>query len=281
MEGRLWEIVTSVVACDKPARRQAYSDSEVLLVVLWAALHDRPIAWACRAEHWPERRRPTRLPHPSTVCRRSRGPAFAARMGAAHEATRAALGPPTRAAAIDGKPLLVSDYGRDPDARNGRAYRHFGKGYKLHAVVDFAGAVLAFEVLPLNVNERVPAARLLTRLPRGVRRVLADGNYDSSELHRLLEGTGVRLYAPPLKMCAAPRSHRRRRALVRLLTGPYGRRLSADREHVERQFALMGNVGCGLKGLPNWVRRRHRVERWISSKLLIHHAFLLHKRAAA
>lgn len=66
-------------------------------------------------------------------------------------------------------------------------------------MIDLAGAVLGFEVLPLNVNERVPAARLLASLPSGMRRVLADGNYDSSALHRLWEGTGVPFYAPPHK----------------------------------------------------------------------------------
>jgi hypothetical protein len=281
MEDRLWEIVTRVIAAGKPGPRQSYSDREVLLVLLWAALHDRPVAWACRPENWSDRRRPGRLPHPSTVSRRSRRAAFAACLDAAHRAMCSALGPSTAAAVIDGKPLCVSDYSRDPDARNGRAYRHFGKGYKLHAVIDLAGKVIGFEVLPLNVNERVPAARLLPSLPAGVRRVLADGNYDSSALHGLLEGTGVKFYAPPHKLHAGPRSHRRRRLLVRLMKGRFGKRLTDDREHVERQFALMGNVGCGLKGLPNWVRRQRRVERWVSAKLLLHHAFLLQKQAAA
>ena len=281
MEDRLWEIVTRNIAIDKPEPRQSYSDREVLLVLLWAALHDRPVAWACRPENWSDRRRPGWLPHASTVSRRVRRPEFAAFFNAAHKSLREALGPATVAAVIDGQPLRVSDYSRDPDARNGRAYRRFGRGYKLHAVIDLAGKVIGFEVLPLNVNERVPAARLLCSLPAGVRRVLADGNYDSSPLHRLLEGTGVKFYAPPHKLRAAPRSHRRRRILVRLLKGRFGKRLTNDREHIERHFARIGNVGCGLKGLPNWVRRQHRVQRWVSAKLLLHHAFLLSKRTAA
>ncbi|MGC1275171.1 MAG: hypothetical protein WBC44_15815 [Planctomycetaceae bacterium] len=60
--------------------------------------------------------------------------------------------------------------------------------------------------------------------------------------------------------------------------GPW---ITNDREHIERQFGLMGNHGCGLKELPNWVRRRHRVARWIGAKLLLHHAFLIQKRTAA
>ena len=148
-------------------------------------------------------------------------------------------------------------------------------------MVDLKGVVLAFEVQPLNVNERVPAGRLLARLPDGVRRVLADGNYDSAKLHALLEGTGRKFYAPPLGGRASRQTHRRRRILVRLLSRPMGQRLADVREDVERQFARMGNHACGLKELPSWVRRQRRVQRWISSKILLHHAYLLHKQQTA
>lgn len=67
MEDRLWQTVTSILPEDKPQPRQTYSDRDVLLVVLWAALHDRPIMWACQGENWSERVRPPRLPHASTV----------------------------------------------------------------------------------------------------------------------------------------------------------------------------------------------------------------------
>jgi len=30
-----------------------------------------------------------------------------------------------------------------------------------------------------------------------------------------------------------------------------GIKIANAREHIERQFALMGNLGFGLKGLPN------------------------------
>ena len=280
MEDRLWEIVVSLLPQNKPSSRQTYSDRDILLVVLWAALHDRPIAWACREENWSARRRLPRLPHPSTVSRRSRQPAFAACLEEAHRRLRERLGAPHAVAIIDGKPLRVSDYSRDPDAKNGRAYRRFGKGYKLHAVIDLRGMVLAFEIQPLNVNERTPARRLLARLPKGVRRVLADGNYDSMFLHRQLDGTGVLFYAPPINNYAGPRTHHRRRVLARLYQCVAGELIENTREEIERQFALMGNVGCGLKELPNWVRRERRVSRWISAKLLLHHAYLIHRNQA-
>src|SRR5687768_6585716 len=103
MEDRLWEIVVSLLPEDKPDCRQTYSDREILLVVLWSVLHDRPMAWACQAENWPQDRRLIQLPHPSTMSRRVRRPAFLARLEAAHQRLREALGTPSSLAIIDGK----------------------------------------------------------------------------------------------------------------------------------------------------------------------------------
>ena len=134
MEDRLWNIVCVVLPKCKRNCRQRFSEREILLVVLWAVLHDRPMVWACQAEHWPARRRLARLPHPSTLSRRSRRPAFAELLQAAHGKLRKSLGRKPRQVFIDGKPLLISDYSRDPDARDGRAMRRFRRGDKLHAV---------------------------------------------------------------------------------------------------------------------------------------------------
>lgn len=73
MEDCLWEIVVLGLPESEPAGRQRYSDREILLVLLWVVLHDRPVAWACDAGCWPTRRRLRRLPHASTVSRRARG----------------------------------------------------------------------------------------------------------------------------------------------------------------------------------------------------------------
>ncbi len=275
MEDRLWSIIVSALPDDKLKSGQTYSDRVVVLVVLWAAIHDRPICWACESTNWSASRLPARLPHPSTISRRSRQPDFSRVLDVALGRLCDQLGSPSQDAMIDGMPLVISDYSRDPDAANGRAYRGFSKGYKLHAVIDVRGVVLAYEVRSLNVNERRPASNLLRRLPSGVRRIFADGNYDSSKLHAELKPLGIRLYSPPLQRPIGRRSHPRRRTLMRLFQHPVGHRLENRREHVERQFGLMGNYGCGLKGLPHWVRRQHRVKRWLDAKLLIHHAFLI------
>lgn len=281
MEDRLWDIVCQVIPRCKAKSGQTYSNRNVLLVMLWAVLHDRPVCWACDAVNWPAHRRPARLPHPSTVSRRARTPEMAAFGETAHASLREQLSDGSRTAAIDGKPLLVSDYSRDPDATNGRAMRRWGRGYKLHAVGDARGVIQAFEVLPLNVQERVAARNLLVQLPDSIRRVLADGNYDSGPLHTLLAPLGRKLYTPLIKNYAGPRSHPRRRRLWRIMNADIGVQIANAREHIERQFALLGNLGFGLKGLPNWVRRQHRVSNWISHKLLLYHAWRLQQTLAA
>ena len=56
MEGELWEILYAWVTAEAKLRprqqRVRYGDWVILLVVLWAALHDRPLSWACRPESW-------------------------------------------------------------------------------------------------------------------------------------------------------------------------------------------------------------------------------------
>jgi len=277
MENRLWTIVCSSLPNCKINYRQRYTDRQILLIQLWAVLHDRPICWACQSEHWPPEFRPRWLPHASTVSRRSWRAELAALLESAHSKLRSLLGSQSRKAAIDGKPLLVSDYSRDPDARNGRAMRHFGRGYKLHAIIDEAGVVRSFDILSLNVQERKVARELLLEVAPSIRRVVGDGNYDSGPLHKLLESTGLKLYTPLINNRAGPRTHPRRRRLARIMNSEIGHRLAHAREHIERQFGLLGNLGFGLKGLPNWVRRKHRVYRWVSCKLLLFHVWKLSK----
>jgi len=281
MEGLLWRMVQGFLkSVQEAVPRGIYSDREVLEVSLWSILHDRPACWACHAENWPSGCRPRRLPHPSTLSRRLKQERLQRMMQRVHQAIMARF-QIEKVAIIDGKPLLVSDVSKDWDATNGRGTRGMSRGYKLHCVISPRGVVEAFEVQPLNVNERVPARRLCQQLPPQVRRVLADGGYDSGPLHESLRSSGVKLYTPILNNYAGPRSHPRRRILLRLLQTPLWPRIKSLRDHVERPLAWMGNVGFGIKGLPNWVRRLRRVTHWISGKIMLYHAYLLTKQLAS
>lgn len=279
MEGRLWSIVVSLLAgFEKYPRLGRYPDRDVLMVLLWAVLHDRPVCWACCKENWPAASQLPRLPHPSTMSRRTRRPGMTAQLQRLHRVAVDRLDVEPQAM-IDGKALVISDLSKDPDATNGRGTRGMARGYKLHAVISARNVIEAFEVQPLNVNERVPAKRLLRQLPPVVRRVVADGNYDGASVHAALEGSGVLLYTPIMNHYASPRSHPRRRRLLRIMDTPAGQKLLKLRDNVERSFGLLCNLGFGLKGLPSWIRRLHRVRCWISGKILLHNAYLLLKRS--
>lgn len=281
MEGLLWRMVVELLRAVQPRFfRGIYSDCDVLTVSLWAILHDRPACWACCPENWPDTCRPRRLPHPSTLSRRLRHAGLHELSQRVHQAVLERFSF-EKVALLDGKPLLVSDVSKDWDATNGRGTRGMSRGYKVHVAMSPQGIIEAFEVQPLNVNERLPARRLCRCLPRQVRRIFADGGYDSGPLHQTLSGSRRKLYTPILNDYAGPRSHPRRRVLQRLAHTPLWPRLMSIRDQVERPLAWLGNVGFGLKGLPNWVRRLPRVTRWVSGKILLYHAYRICRQAAS
>jgi hypothetical protein len=282
MEGHVWVIVESLLALVQPVgRRFRYGLQEILRVVVWAALHDRPMVWACQAENWPPALRPARLPHPSTISRRWRSSAVQAEAYRLHEVSVARLGVVSRYAAIDGRPLLVGGCSKDPDARCGRGAGGMGKGYKMHAVVDARHVILAYEIQPLNRAEQSVALHLLPKTPGTVTRVIGDGNYDSTKLHEVAAGTGKKLYTPLRENRVGRRRQPRRLRLLRLAQRDVGRRLLKARDEIERAFGRTTTIAFGYKGLPAWARRTHRVFRWMWAKNLIHHAWLLHKPRAA
>jgi hypothetical protein len=152
-----------------------YQPWVLLAVLLWAALHDRPIAWVCQQRPWSTTRlRPWRLPSPATLSRRLDTVASGLFWNAL-EQRLCNSGVPTLVAFVDGKPLPIGGNGKDPDARFGRGAGCIAKGYKLHAV--WAGRCLpeAWEVTPLNASEKAVAQRLIGQLLFGGY-LLADGN---------------------------------------------------------------------------------------------------------
>ena len=76
MEGELWNGIYQTVlglASGRRRKRQQFSDRVIVLVYLWAVLHDRPVCWACQEQNWPDRCGAT-LPSPATMSRRSGSP---------------------------------------------------------------------------------------------------------------------------------------------------------------------------------------------------------------
>ena len=281
MEREIWQVVTaSLKRLPRTRPRGAvYTDPEILAVALWAALHDRPISWACRRASWPRQAWRRRLPDQSTMSRRLRRSEILKKMRQLvaviqrHRLSSAIL-------LVDGKAFEVSEHTTDPDARIGRGVARYAKGYKLHALIDDRRQLLAWRVHPLNQAESVVAQSLLRdagpRLKPGAV-LLGDAAYDSNRLHLRAAVHRIQLIAPrqkPDRRLANDRHHHRNRLRSVVLTEGRGSRkrkqwLADRRTTIERYFGVLASVGGGLSSLPAWSRRLHRCRIWIAAKLVV------------
>lgn len=248
-----------------------YSVAVIVGVFLWAAVHDRPVSWACDAAHWPTSLRFRRLPSQSTMSRRLRSPEVKTLLAAIATVLRE-RDSPDWTKAIDSKPLVVGSYSKARDARWGRVSKHgFGRGYKLHAIWDGRAVPLAWRMEPMNVHDSQAAMELLPQLT-GSGYLLADGQYDSNRLYDLAGQHAHQLVAPRRSTAKGLGHHRHspfRIHAAELQQRPFGERLSRERSMIERSFGGLTGFGGGLAPLPSWVRRMHRVELWVQAKILI------------
>jgi hypothetical protein len=266
------------VAKDFRQKYVSYQPGVLAAVLLWAALHDRPLSWACNPRHWSTTRlRPARLPSASTLSRRVDGLAVGAFLRLVEQRLRQ-RGEPRLLSLLDGKPLPVSGVSKDPDARWGRGAGGKAKGYKLHTLWSGRPLPEAWEVTPLPEAESVVGQRLLRQTP-GAGYVLADGNYDSSPLFDEAAAQGYQLVAPlPTNAGQGHRYQSPHRLRCRdLLQGDFGRQLYALRGRIERLYGNAVSFAGGLGPLPAWVRGRERVRSWVWAKLLINAVRILKK----
>jgi hypothetical protein len=248
----------------------------IAAVLLWAALHDRPVSWACDVRNWSTTRlRPAELPSAATVSRRARRTVFAVFLNRV-AARLKGEGPPAWELTIDGKPLPVGRCSKDPDARSG----HLGRGYKLHAIWGARPWPEAWAVTAMRDYEGAVAERLLTQV-RGRGVLLGDGNYEASRVYDAAAESGYQLLAPPDERDTG-RGHRyqspHRALCLAWFRDGLGWALYRERSSIERMFGNAGSFGGGLGPLPNWVRRQGRVERWVWCKLIINAHRILRKR---
>lgn len=289
MDGQVWrEVYRAVMEMgrthDYGGKR--YSDAWIALVHLWAVWRDRPRQWALDPANWPPDQRWRPPPSRRTMGRRLRSVGVQLLIERAQSLLRDLL-PAGPLKFLDAKPLPVGGCSKDRDATWGRSAGGMARGYRLHAVVDAAGAVEAWRLAPMSVNEK-PVARetLLPALPAGTLYVVADNEYDGNEAYDAAAAAphapGAQLVTTPRRRRPAGLGHRRqspRRLRSLALTdnplaacglGPsFGQTLTRARIGIEQRFGRMGNFGGGLGPLPNWVRRPRRTALWTAGKILI------------
>jgi hypothetical protein len=286
MERELWPLLyrhLRAVGQDFTQKYVHHQPWVIVAVLLWAALHDRPLSWACDRRHWSTTvARPAVLPSPATVSRRLPGLAVGLLLRALADRLRGAA-PPTLAARLDGKALPVSGVSKDPDAKWGRGAGGQAKGYKLHAV--WAGRPLpeAWEVAPLSAAETAVARGLVARAGGGGY-LLGDGNYDASAVFDAAAAAGYQLLAPAPDPHAGQGHHYQsphRLRSIALWRGEFGQALYRLRPQIERDFGSATCFAGGLGPLPAWVRRLRRVAPWVSAKLLINAARIIRRMSRA
>ena len=272
--------LTFDLARTSTTKHVVHPDRRIVMVWLWAALHDRPMAWACDRRNWPPPAAAMTLPSGSTLSRRRRRPEVRDLMRRVEAALIRRLGGRRVLAMIDAKPMPVGSASRDRQATPGHAGGpRLAKGYKLHLICDDRRVPLHWTVRPMNQKEAAVAPDLIARL-EGRGTLLGDNAYDSNRLYDLAGRRGWQLLAPRRRDTALghiPHSPWRRR--VHQHWSPRRRRdLLRRRAAVERCFAHQTNTAFGLAPLPNWVRTLDRVRDWVQAKIVIHLMYLWIKR---
>lgn len=291
MEGELWEALYRLIREEASKRgrqgRVKYGDAWVLAVFFWAAVHDRPVCWACDERNWPEHQRWRELPSESRMSERLRT-VSALSLLAAVLGRLAALAPPADSLvrAVDGKPLPVGGYSKDRDARWGKsASDGWEKGYKLFGVWGEGVVPDCWTLGPMCPPEpTVAREELVPRLAGCGGYLLGDALLDSNPLHEACSARGIQVVAPRKKpgTDVGHRDHSPARLRsIRLLESPapgdlpsagrapFARDLYAMRAAIERRLGNLCCFGGGLAPLPAWVRTPHRVARWVAAKLVI------------
>ena len=285
MERELWPLLYRYLRATAKEVSQKYVQIQPWIVVatmLWAALHDRPVTWACDPRNWSTTRlRPARIPSQPTMSRRVDAVGTGLFWYRFQEKLRGS-DHPALLAFVDGKPLPVGGNSKDPDARWGRGAGGVAKGFKLHALWSTGSLPEAWAVAPLNVGEKEVAKHLLAQLHYGGY-LLADGAYDASYWYDEAFRCGYQLISPCRKAkhpgCGKHYQSPHRLRGLALLASAFGRELYKARTQIERSFGNATSFGGGLAPLPAWVRGLARVRTWVWAKLLINAARIRkHKR---
>jgi len=258
-----------------------FPDWKIVTVCLWAALNDRPTCWACDPRNWPDAARTLSLPSASTMSRRLRRPAVQDLIDAVERSLRRRV-PIDPLLFIDARPLPVGEGSKDPDATRGYATGRLAKGYKLHAICNTRQIPVAWEVRSMHESESLVAPALIEQLS-GTGVLVGDNAYDRNPLYDVAGERGWQLVAPRRAGTRfGHQRHSRWRVIAHQWMDDVWRTpLFEARKTIERFFGRLGNIGFGLGPLPNWVRRKERVRRWVQAKLILFLASLVYPQPAS
>lgn len=278
MDDELFEAVYHAVFTLSPRRgkRVQFGDAMIVVVYLWSVIRNKPMMWACKACNSPAALRDVRLPSCSTLSRRMDSESVQQLIQALEESlkqtTQTAL---VGCWMIDAKPLVVSPYSKDKQAKRGWAYDGIARGYKLFAMCDLDKRFMNWQVHPMNVAEPTVAVELLAAADRPGY-VLGDSIYDSTPLHAAAAERHLQLIAPR-KVPGGPigprARHPHRLHAIEMLETPvntFGRAIYRLRSGIERNFSRLASGNIGLDHLPGWVRTHDRVRRWVQGKLILY-----------
>src|SRR5438874_11726686 len=266
MDGELWNIVYRIVhqvaretSTRGPTRRgspDTYETWEIALIWLWTAFWNQPLMTA--VHHLTHRRTrrglkmlgfrlPQRVPHETTIRRRSLREDYAAFIAAVDQKLIGVLRARCDRLLIDSTPLPVPHVSKDRDATWGH---HAVRGYRWHTLTSADRIILQQQVEGANVHELAVAPVLVERAAKSglhSRFVVGDDGYDSEPLHQCVrEQLHARLIAP-LNDRGGKRTMRRtplRRWLNkhwkdRTIRGSYRNRPEIDRMYSE----FKGEIG--------------------------------------
>ncbi len=270
MEHELWlQLYAIAIRLDNIWTTGFYRASEIVAVYLWAVIHDRPTCWACHRCNW-HGCEPCVLPSQSTMSRRLRSGAVVELLLKIEQE----LGGDPRqwwVQRMDSKPLPVGPHSKDRDAKYGRAAKGFARGYKLHVIWGDGPLPSAWCIEPMNTGDSVAAQKLVEQLS-GEGYLIGDRQYDSSNPLHLAASPQHQVVAaqkrPGQALGHRPHAPSRLHALE-MLKRPFGQMLLRYRTQIEREFGNLTSFGAGLGPLPSWVRRPHRISRWVQAKLMI------------
>lgn len=278
MERQVWKkIVALLKQVHKPSEYLLYqfASVDIVRVILWAVLHDRPISWATRRENWPIHDRRRALPSNSTISRRYRTVRVLAVLKQIEERVLLPQGIPPLIAIVDGKPLPIGGCSKDKQAGYGRSARGKARGYKLHAIIGSDNSVLDWRVAPMNKDERTMTARML-RVSKHCGYILGDSNFDSNPLHQVCSESEQKKQLVARRRRGGVLGHHKhdpgRLRSVEILESPcaqFGQLLLQQRNGIERFFGNLTNSAGSLQCLPPWARTWKRVHRWVQGKLIL------------